>query len=207
MRASTPKKVLRAGFLLFPAVILAAAPAVASSPRCDEPPKPACEPVQATWIEQPLAKLERIELKWADQERIRREQIELQWAQFERAEIERVDLARIELQLPEIELAEMERWSELEARIAPILEASTHHMVSLRQAPELEEAREASRHLAWKVRERLARMKSDPAHPLNPAIKALVSMAKVPAHGIAPLRQALAAVATAASHVLVALLA
>ncbi len=220
MRASTPKKVMRAGFLLFPAVILAAAPAVASSPRCDEPPTPACARVQVTWVGQPLAELERIEVKWADQERVKLEQVKLEWAVRERAKLEQIklewaelewaELERLELELPELpdlKDIEMERWVVLEAHVAPILEASSRHLASLRRAPEIEKAREASRHVAWKVGERLARMKSDATHPLNPAIQALISIAKVPARGIAPLRQVFAAVAKAASHVLLALLA
>jgi len=101
----------------------------------------------------------------------------------------------------------MERWVELEAHVAPILEASTRHLALLRQAPEIEKAREAGKHLARKVRERLSSMGSDTTHPLNQAIQAFVSIAKVPARGIAPLQQALVGVAKAASHVLLALLA
>jgi hypothetical protein len=187
MRASTPKKALRAGLLLVPAIILAAAPAVASSPRCDEPPTPNCGRVQATWLE----------MKWADQER----------AELQRIELLIPELEMVELALPEIERAEVERWVGLEAHVAPILEASTRHLASLRQAPEIEKAREASKHLAWKIKERLASMESDTAHPLNPAIQAFVSIAKVPARGIAPLQQALVGVAKAASRVLLALLA
>ena len=207
MRASTSKKILRAGLLLFPAVVLAAAPAVASSPRCDEPPMPTCGRVQAAWVEQPLAKLERIGLEWADQERTELERIRLQWAEIEWAELERVQLERLELELPELAVGEMESWVTVEAHVAPVLEASARHLASLSMAPEIERAREASERLAWKVRERLARMGSDPAHPLNPAIQAFISIAKVPARGIAPLRQALAGVVKAASHVLLALVA
>ena len=207
MRASTPKKVLRAGLLLFPAIILAAVPAAASSPRCDEPPRPTCERVQATWVE----------MEWVDQERLELQRIKLEWAELEWAELQRAELKRIELLIPELELvelalpelwrAEMERWVELEAHVAPILEASTRHLALLRQAPEIEKAREASKHLAWKVRERFSSMGSDTTHPLNQAIQAFVSIAKVPARGIAPLQQALVGVAKAASHVLLALLA
>jgi len=207
MRASTPKKVLRAGLLLFPAIILAAVPAAASSPRCDEPPRPTCERVQATWVE----------MEWVDQERLELQRIKLEWAELEWAELQRAELKRIELLIPELELvelalpelwrAEMERWVELEAHVAPILEASTRHLALLRQAAEIEKAREASKHLAWKVRERLSSMGSDTTHPLNQAIQAFVSIAKVPARGIAPLQQALVGVAKAASHVLLALLA
>jgi len=202
MRASTPKAMLRAGFFLFPAVILAAAPAVASSPRCDEPPAPTCERVQATWNEQSLAKLERLASKWVDQERIQLEQIQLEWLEMERAELQ-----RIELLLPELERVEVARWVDLETHVAPILEASTRHLASLRRAPEIENAREASKHLAWKIRDRIASIESDSAHPLNPAIQTFVSIAKVSARGIAPLQQALVGVTKAVSHVLLALVA
>jgi len=192
MRASTPKNALRAGLLLFPAIILAAAPAVASSPRCDEPPAPTCERAQATWFD----------MEWVDQERAELQRIKLKWTELRRAELQQAELQRIELLIPELELVELAL-----PEIEPILEASTRHLASLRQAPELEKAREASKHLAWKIRERLASMESDTAHPVNQAIQAFVSIAKVPAHGIAPLQQALVGVAKAASHVLLALLA
>jgi len=207
MRSSTPKKVLRTGLLLFPAIILAAVPAAASSPRCDEPPRPTCEKVQATWVQ----------MEWVDQERLELQRIELEWAEMEWAELKRAELQRIELLIPELELveltlpelgrADMERWVELEAHVAPSLEASMRHLARLRAAPEIERAREASKHLARKIRERLSSMESDTAHPLNQAIQAFVSIAKVPARGIAPLQQALIGVAKAASHVLLALLA
>ena len=208
MRASTPKTFLRAGFLLFPAVILAAAPAVGSSPRCDEPPAPTCQKrVQATWNEQSLAKLELLAMEWVDQERIELERIQLEWAEMERAEMERAELQRIELLLPELERVEVARWVDLEAHVAPILEASTRHLASLRRAPEIESAREASKHLAWKIRDRIASIESDGAHPLNPALQTFVSIAKVSARGIAPLQQALVGVTKAVSHVLLALVA
>jgi hypothetical protein len=217
MRASTPKKALRAGLLLVPAIILAAAPAVASSPRCDEPPKPACERVQETWFEtewngQQRAEVQSIKLHWIELQEAEVQSIKLHWDELRQAELQRIELLIPEFELiepaiPEIKQAEMERWVGLEAHVAPILEASTRHLVSLRQAPEIEKAREASKHLAWKVRERLASMESDSAHPLNPAIQALISVAKVPARGIAPLQQALVGVAKAASHVVLALLA
>ena len=157
-----------------------------------------------------MAKLKQIELDWADQERAVVERIRLQWAEIEWAELERIHLEQLEPSLPELAVGGMESWvgvEAIEARVAPILEASTRHLASLRMVPEIERAREASEHLAWTVRERLARMGSDPTHPLNPAVQAFVSIARVPARGFAPLRQALAGVVKAASHVLLALVA
>jgi hypothetical protein len=158
--------------------------------------------VQATWFE----------MEWADQERAELQRIKLEWAELQQAELRRIEslipeLEVVDLLLPEIKQAEVDKWVDLEAHIAPILDVSKRHVVMLRQTPEIERAREVSKHLAWKFRERLARMESDTTHPLNPAIQALISIAKVPARGMAPLQQALVGVAKAASHVLLALLA
>jgi hypothetical protein len=158
--------------------------------------------VQATWFE----------MEWSDQERAELQRIKLEWAEVQRAELQRIEslipeLEVLDLTLPDIEQAEVERWIDLEAHIAPIFDESTRHVVMLRRSPEVERAREVSKHLAGKIRERLARLESDTAHPLNPAIQAFISIAKVPARGMAPLQQALVGVSKAASHVLLALLA
>lgn len=202
MRSGAPSKVLRAGLLLFPAIILAAAPAVASAPRCEDPPAPACERVQTVEV------AEMVYLRIRDaQARI----AERELARIELPAVELPPAAWAAMSAPEAALAEAELQQEMWAELARIdVEA---HLASLSDAlasqrlVEIEQARKAGERFAWKVKERFTDIESDSTHPLGPAIHALVSIAKVPARSIRPLQQAVTGVAKAFSHVLKALLA
>lgn len=201
MRSGAPKKVLRAGLLLFPAIILAAAPAVASAPRCEDPPVPACERVQTAEV------AEMVYLRIKDAQALIAER---ELARIELPAVELPPAAWAAMRTPEAAWAEAElqqaRWAELaridvEAQLARLSEASAQQRVL-----EIEDVRKAGERFAWKIKERFTDIESDSAHPLSPTIHALVSIAKVPARSIGPLRQALTGVAKAISHVLQALL-
>jgi hypothetical protein len=201
MKSGATNKVLRAGFLLFPAIILAAAPAVASSPRCEDPPVPTCERVQTTETARTVyLRIKDAQALIAERELARLELPAVELPPAAWTAVRAAESAWAEAELQQEMWVEMER-VDVEEHLARMIEAAAPPSVL-----EIEKAKKAGERFAWRIKQRFAEVESNAAHPLSPAIHAVVSIAKVPARGIGPLRQALAGVAKAFSHVLQALL-